>query len=122
MFGIVSSTVLASVFMVVSYLGSAGQTVFNTLVFMSGSLRPSPMRSRRSLRSSGASRTTAPCTPAVPSGRHRCRRRLVFSILFIIYSRNTGDDTSVVEEYAPFLMAGVAFLIGIPVYLAQRER
>lgn len=46
---------------------------------------------------------------------------LVFSILFIIYSRNTGDDTGFVKEYAPFLMAGVAFLIGIPVYLKQRN-
>ena len=47
---------------------------------------------------------------------------LVFSILFIIYSRNTGDDKTWFEEYSPFIMAGVAFLIGIPVYLAQRAR
>jgi APA family basic amino acid/polyamine antiporter len=46
---------------------------------------------------------------------------LVFSILFIIYSRNTGDDKSLFAIWSPFVMAGAAFLIGIPVYLAQRK-
>src|SRR3954452_11007723 len=35
-FGIIASTVLASIFMIMSYLGSVGITVFTTLVFMSG--------------------------------------------------------------------------------------
>src|SRR5918994_1839599 len=35
-FGIVASTALASVFMIMSYAGSVGITVFNTLVYMSG--------------------------------------------------------------------------------------
>ena len=34
--GIIASTVLATIAMVVSYMGSAGYTVFNTLVYMSG--------------------------------------------------------------------------------------
>jgi basic amino acid/polyamine antiporter, APA family len=46
---------------------------------------------------------------------------LVFSVLFIVYSRNTGEDTPL-GEYLPFVFAGVAFLLGIPVYLAQRAR
>ena len=43
---------------------------------------------------------------------------LVFSVLFIWYSRNTGHGTWV--YWAPFTMAGGALLLGIPVYLAQR--
>ena len=45
---------------------------------------------------------------------------LVFSILFIWYSRNTGHSWFV--YWAPFLLAGVALLLGIPVYFAQRGR
>src|SRR5437764_2134444 len=35
-FGIVSSTVLASIAMIINYLGSGGATVFTTLVLMTG--------------------------------------------------------------------------------------
>ena len=42
----------------------------------------------------------------------------VFSCAFIYYSRNTGDSWYVV--WGPFLMTGAAFLLGVPVYLAQR--
>ena len=45
---------------------------------------------------------------------------LVFSVLFIWYSRNTGDSFWV--YWAPFFLAGVALLLGIPVYLAQRRQ
>ena len=45
---------------------------------------------------------------------------LVFSILFIWYSRNTGHSWFV--YWAPFLLAGVALLLDIPVYFAQRGR
>jgi APA family basic amino acid/polyamine antiporter len=44
----------------------------------------------------------------------------VFSILFIWYSRNTGHSWFV--YWAPFLLAGVALLVGIPVYFAQRGK
>jgi APA family basic amino acid/polyamine antiporter len=44
---------------------------------------------------------------------------LVFSVLFIWYSRNTGHGFWV--YWAPFLMAAAALLLGIPVYLAQRR-
>ena len=44
---------------------------------------------------------------------------LVFSILFIWYSRNTGNSFWV--YWAPFLLAAGALLLGIPVYLAQRK-
>jgi APA family basic amino acid/polyamine antiporter len=45
---------------------------------------------------------------------------LVFSILFIIYSRNTGHSFWV--YWAPFFLAAGALLLGIPVYTAQRSR
>jgi APA family basic amino acid/polyamine antiporter len=44
---------------------------------------------------------------------------LVFSILFIVYSRNTGHSFCV--YWAPFFLAGGALLFGIPVYLRQRR-
>jgi basic amino acid/polyamine antiporter, APA family len=45
---------------------------------------------------------------------------LIFSILFIVYSRNTGHSSWV--YWAPFFLAGAALLLGIPVYQAQRSR
>jgi len=44
----------------------------------------------------------------------------VFSILFIWYSRNTGQPFWL--YWAPFLLAAVALLLGVPVYRAQRSR
>ncbi|MEO5666368.1 MAG: hypothetical protein ABIR39_24110, partial [Nocardioides sp.] len=43
---------------------------------------------------------------------------LVVSIAFIYYSRNTGSSWYVV--WGPFLMAGGASVVGIPVYLRMR--
>ena len=40
------------------------------------------------------------------------------SLAFVWYSRNSGEDWYVV--WGPFLMAGGAALLGIPVYLSQR--
>jgi len=120
-FGIVSSTALASVAVVIAYLGTSGSTVFTTLVLMTG------------------------ITAAVPFGfsalaqivwRLQDRRRslptawfvrdvvvggvsLLFAAAFIYYSRNTGNTWYVV--WGPFLMTGGALLIGVPVYLAQRK-
>ena len=118
-FGIIASTVLASIAMTLNYLGSGGAQAFTTLVFMTG------------------------ITAAIPYGfsalaqlkwRWRDRRRgqtarlardlvvaglsLFFSILFIWYSRNTGQPW--LQYWAPFLLAGVALLLGIPVYRHQR--
>jgi APA family basic amino acid/polyamine antiporter len=58
---------------------------------------------------------------------------IVFSILFIVYSRNTGTQASRSigqifgrhwgswAEWMPFVLAGVALLVGIPVYRQQRS-
>jgi hypothetical protein len=45
---------------------------------------------------------------------------LMFSILFAVYSRNTGHPFF--TYWAPFLLAGGALLLGIPVYIAQRGK
>ncbi len=45
---------------------------------------------------------------------------LVFSILFIWCSRNTGHSVRV--YWAPFILAGAALALGIPVHRSQRGR
>jgi len=120
--GIIASTVLASVAMAVSFMGTSGATVFNTLVLMTGITAAIPyafsalaqlkwrwrdhreLHTRRFVRDMGV---------AVVS--------LIFSILFIWYSRNTGQENWY-EVWGPFLMAGAALLIGVPVYLRMRTR
>jgi basic amino acid/polyamine antiporter, APA family len=121
-FGIIASTALASIAMILSYAGTAGYTVFNTLVFMSGITAAIPygfsalaqvkwrIQDNRTLRTP---RFVRDVTIAVVA--------LAFSILFIWYSRNTGEE-ALWKEYLPFVFAGGAFLLGVPVYLAQRTR
>jgi basic amino acid/polyamine antiporter, APA family len=119
-FGIIASTALASVFMIMSYAGSVGITVFNTLVYMSGITAAIPyafsalaqikwrLVDHRELH-----------TPRFVRDVGIAVVGLVFSVLFIWYSRNTGEDTFV-KEYLPFIFAGGAFLAGIPIYLKHR--
>lgn len=120
--GIVASTALASVAMVVSYLGASGATVFNTLVLMTGITAAVPygfsalaqLKWRwRDHRAGHTPRLVRDLTVAVLAA--------VFSVLFVVYSRNTGDDAWYVV-WGPFLMAGAAFLLGIPVFLSVRHR
>ena len=120
--GIVASTVLASLAMTVSFMGTSGASVFNTLVLMSGITAAIPYgfsalaqlkwrwRDRRELHTRRFARD---CIVAVVA--------LVFSILFVYYSRNSGQENWY-EVWGPFLMAGAALVIGIPVYLAMRSR
>jgi APA family basic amino acid/polyamine antiporter len=119
-FGIIASTALASVFMIMSYAGSVGITVFNTLVYMSGITAAIPyafsalaqikwrLVDHRELH-----------TPRFVRDVGIAVVGLVFSVLFIWYSRNTGEDTFI-KEYLPFIFAGGAFLAGIPIYLKHR--
>jgi APA family basic amino acid/polyamine antiporter len=120
-FGIIASTVLASIAMIINYLGSSGATVFTTLVLMTGITAAIPYAfsalaqikwrwiDHRTLHTA---RFVRDLLVAVVS--------LAFSILFIWYSRNTGNSFWV--YWAPFILAGGALLLGIPVYLAQRDK
>ena len=120
-FGIIASTVLASIAMAINYLGSGGAQVFTTLVLMTGITSAIPygfsalaqikwrIVDRRTMHGQRFARDTAIAVVA-----------LVFSILFIWYSRNTG--ASGFQYWSPFVLAGVALLLGIPVYFAQRGK
>ena len=120
-FGIVSSTALASIAMIINYLGANGQTVFTTLVLMTGITAAIPylfsalaqikwrIADRRALQSARFARDMVVAVLSV-----------ICSALFIYYSRNTGHSTFV--YWAPFLLTGAALLLGIPVYRSQRHR
>jgi basic amino acid/polyamine antiporter, APA family len=119
-YGIVASTVLASIAMIINYLGSNGSTVFTTLVLMTGITAAIPYAfsalaqlkwrviDRREMHTPRFVRDTVVAVLA-----------LLFSILFIVYSRNTGH--SFWGYWAPYFLAAGALLLGIPVYLAQRR-
>jgi APA family basic amino acid/polyamine antiporter len=118
-FGILASTILASIAMFLNYLGSGGATAFTTLVLMSGITAAIPYAfsalaqikwRRQDQRTLRTPRFVRDVTVAVVS--------LVFSILFIWYSRNTGNSFWI--YWAPFFLAGGALLVGIPVYARQR--
>jgi APA family basic amino acid/polyamine antiporter len=120
-FGIISSTLLASIAMAINYIGSSGATVFTTLVLMTGITAAIPygfsalaqikwrLADRRAMDTKHFTRDVVVAGLAI-----------VFSILFIWYSRNTGNSFWV--YWAPFLLAGGALLLGIPVYAAQRTK
>ena len=135
-FGIVASTTLASIAMAVNYMGSGGATAFTTLVLMTGITAAVPylfsalaqLKWRRADHGQGlTARFWRDATVAV-----LC---IVFSILFIVYSRNSSatDSRSIGQvfgvhtigtwaEWMPFVLAGVALLLGIPVYRRQRGK
>lgn len=120
-FGIIASTVLASVAMIINYLGSGGATVFTTLVLMTGitSAIPYGFSALAQLKWRLIDHR-AMHTPRFVRDMTVAALALVFSILFIIYSRNTGENGWL--YWAPFVMAGGALVLGIPVYRACRGR
>src|SRR5215467_220798 len=119
-FGIVSSTVLASIAIIINYIGSGGATVFTTLVLMSGitAAIPYAFSALAQLKWRWIDHQEMQ-TPRFWRDMIVAVLALVFSILFIIYSRNTGHSFWV--YWAPFFLAAVAMVLGIPVYLAQRR-
>jgi APA family basic amino acid/polyamine antiporter len=94
--------------------------VFNTLVFMSGITAAIPygfsalaqikwrLQDGRQLHTPRVVRDVTVAVVAV-----------VFSVLFIWFSRNTGEEAAW-KVWLPFIFCGAAFLIGIPVFLAQQ--
>jgi APA family basic amino acid/polyamine antiporter len=119
-YGIVASTVLASIAMIVNYLGANGPTVFTTLVLMTGitSAIPYGFSALAQLKWRWIDHRTMH-TPRFARDMVVAVLALVFSVLFIVYSRNTGQSFWV--YWAPYFLAAGALLVGIPVYLAQRS-
>jgi basic amino acid/polyamine antiporter, APA family len=120
-FGIVASTLLASIAIVINYVGSNGATVFTTLVLMTGITAAIPYGfsalaqikwrwiDHRELQTPRFIRDLVVAVLA-----------LIFSVLFIYYSRNLGHSFWV--YWAPFFLAGGALLLGVPVYLSRRGK
>lgn len=101
-------------------LVSMGATVFTTLVLMTGITAAIPygFSALAQLKWRWIDHRTLE-TPRFIRDMIVAGLSLVFSILFIWYSRNTGHSFWV--YWAPFFLAGDALLLGIPVYLAQRR-
>jgi APA family basic amino acid/polyamine antiporter len=120
-FGIVASTTLASVAMLVNYMGSSGSTAFTTLVLMTGitAAIPYAFSGLAQLKWRLIDRRTIE-TPRLWRDLIVAVVAVVFSVLFVVYSRNTGHEFWV--YWAPFILAGVALLLGLPVYRSQRAR
>jgi basic amino acid/polyamine antiporter, APA family len=120
-FGIVASTALASVAMIINYLGSAGASVFTTLVLMTGITAAIPygFSALAQLKWRWSERRALE-TPRLIRDLTVAVLAVVFSVLFIWYSRNTGEDSW--RHWSPFILAGGALLIGIPVFAARRAR
>jgi APA family basic amino acid/polyamine antiporter len=120
-FGIVSSTVLASIAVVISYMGSSGSTVFTTLVLMTGITAAIPYAFSALAQIKWRLHDNQVVhTPRLVRDLSVAIVAFVFSLAFIYYSRNSGDNWYVV--WGPFLMAGGAAALGIPIYFAQRNQ
>ena len=119
-FGIVISGVLSSVAVAINYIGSEGSTVFTTLILMTGITAAIPygFSAIAQLKWRWIDHREMQ-TPRFARDMIVAVLALVFSILFIVYSRNTGH--SFWAYWAPYFLAAVALLLGIPVYLAQRR-
>jgi APA family basic amino acid/polyamine antiporter len=119
-YGIIASTVLASIAMAINYIGSGGASVFTTLVLMTGitSAIPYGFSALAQLKWRWIDHKEMQ-TPRFVRDMIVAGLSLVFSILFIWYSRNTG--ASGFQYWAPFVLAGGALALGIPVYLSQRR-
>jgi APA family basic amino acid/polyamine antiporter len=119
-FGVVASTVLASIAMIINYLGSNGPTVFTTLVLMTGitAAIPYAFSALAQIKWRLADHREMQ-TPRFARDMIVAVLSVVFSVLFIWYSRNTGHSFWV--YWAPFFLAAGALLLGIPVYLGQRR-
>ena len=120
-FGIIASTALASIAMLINYLGSGGATVFTTLVLMTGITAAIPYAASAlaQLKWRISDREKGP-TPHFALDVGVALVALVMSLAFVWYSRNSGANWYVV--WGPFLMTAGAFALAIPVYAAQRRQ
>ena len=120
-FGIIASTVLASIAMIVNYLGSSGANAFTTLVLMTGITAAIPygFSALAQIKWRRADQQDWSKTPRFIRDMVVSALALVFSVLFIWYSRNTGHSFWL--YWAPFFLAAGALALGIPVYNSQRK-
>ena len=121
-FGIVVSTALASVAMIINYVGgSDGQTVFTTLVLMTGitAAIPYAFSALAQLKWRFIDHRKME-TPRFVRDIVVAGISLVVSVLFIWYSRFTGESFWI--YWGPFLLTIVAMLGGIPVYQRMHGR
>jgi basic amino acid/polyamine antiporter, APA family len=90
-YGIIASTLLASIAMIINYLGSSGATVFTTLVLMTGITAAIPygFSALAQLKWRWVDHRAAP-TPRFVRDMIVAVLSLVFSVLFIWFSSNTG--------------------------------
>ena len=120
-FGIVVSTALASIAMIINYLGANGVTVFTTLVLMTGITAAIPY----GFSAAAQIKWRIADQKKIETARFArdmivAALSLIFSVLFIYYSRDTGHSFWV--YWSPFLLTIAAFLVGVPVYRRQRNR
>jgi basic amino acid/polyamine antiporter, APA family len=120
-FGIIASTTLASIAMIINYLGSSGANAFTTLVLMTGITAAIPygFSALAQIKWRRADQKLMK-TPRFVRDVLVAILALVFSILFIFYSRNSGHSFWL--YWAPFFLAAAALALGIPVYSRQRGR
>jgi APA family basic amino acid/polyamine antiporter len=120
-FGVIASTALASIAIVLNYLGSDGQTVFTTLILMTGitAAIPYAFSALAQIKWRIADREKI-AAPRFVRDMVVAVLAVVFSGLFIYYSRNTGHSFWV--YWAPFILTAGAFVLAIPVYSSQRHR
>ena len=102
-------------------MGASGSTVFTTLVLMTGitAAVPYAFSALAQLKWRFHDHQVVH-TPRLVRDISVAMVAFVFSLAFIYYSRNTGDGWYVV--WGPFLMAGGAAVLGIPIYFAQRNQ
>jgi APA family basic amino acid/polyamine antiporter len=106
--------------MIINYLGSSGATVFTTLVLMTGITAAIPygFSALAQLKWRWVDHKAGQ-TPRFVRDMIVAVLSLVFSVLFIWFSSNTGHSFWV--YWAPFFLARGALLLGIPVYASQRH-
>ena len=116
-----TATALASIAMILNYLGSDGQTVFTTLILMTGitAAIPYAFSALAQIKWRIADQQKLK-TPRFVRDMVVAVLAVVFSAFFIYYSRNTGHSFWV--YWGPFVLTAGAFVLGVPVYNSQRRR
>ena len=119
-FGIIASTALASIAMVINYLGLQRRHGLHDAGADDRHHRGHPVRLLRTGPDQVAARRPPDGAHAAVRARHGRRRRVagLLAAVHLVLAQHRRHSFWV--YWAPFLMAGGALLLGIPVYLPQR--